>query len=258
MCGYGYGYSASPPRPVRQGSPDPVYDPLSLGPNLLAWWTADNATSLTLVGSQASAWRDVKNGFEVAQTTSSARPTFASDGFGGAPALVFDGTDDCLQANSTFNFPVGAAPGEIWTVVSQDALVSDTGAKAIVSYGSVATSRRALRRDVLGGTNRARLSVGSTSGEVVVSETTNDFLGRHVLRGVVGATASSISIDGNPPMSDSVIPNTSIDRIRIGAFTASNPMNFWHGAIRDLIVTSPLDAEQSEQLRTFLLARRMI
>lgn len=67
-------------------------------PNLALWLDANDASTLTLDGSgNVSEWRD-KSGAarHAAQATSTARPAFGGLGFGGKPALAFDGVDDIL------------------------------------------------------------------------------------------------------------------------------------------------------------------
>ena len=95
-------------------------------------------------------------------------------------------------------------------------------------------------------TNRASLDVGDNSVAQAVNDTAVDFSGRHFARGVFGATASTIQVDGNATItSTSVVPVTGSTRVRIGASSANTAANFWSGSVRDIVVTNPLSVAQA-------------
>lgn len=229
--------------------------PLLLGSSLLAWWDASHG--VTLNGSTVSAWADRKNGHTVEQATAAARPAFSASGFNGAPGLTFDGSDDELTLASQ-PFPSGANPVELWAVVQQDALVADTSNRNVIAYGGlVNTDLRTLRRRVDGGANQLAGGIGNGATIVIAPETTVDFSGRHVVRVSVGAAASQASIDGIAGAETAVVPATGTTRVRIGANTADTAAGFWHGKMRDVIVTAPLTDKQAALLLAFLMDRSL-
>jgi hypothetical protein len=95
---------AQPPRRLyylrrRKVTPAPVttppFDPSEL-PGLLLWLAAD---SLPLDdGAPVASWPDSSGaGWDAIQATTSSQPTYAARGFGGRPAVQFDGSDDYLH-----------------------------------------------------------------------------------------------------------------------------------------------------------------
>jgi len=229
------------------------WSPLSLGTKLLAWW--DAGYGLTLAGNQVTAWADRKNGYAATQALSSARPTWAADGFGGAPGLTFDGNDDELTlANQPF--PSAANASEIWGVVQQDALAADTGNRTVFSYGGggETVSRRLYRTSG----NSAQIRVGSGSGAVSGFSPAADFAGRKLVRGVIGASSTRVDIDGSAGAAATVVPNTGTTRARIGATDGASATFFWQGKMRDVIVTSPLTTDEAAKFQAFLLLRRAL
>lgn len=235
------------------------YDPITaLGDDLLAWWTADDAASLTLVGSAVSAWRDQKNGYEVTQGVSSARPVYSATSFGGSPGLTFDGIDDVLNLESS-PLPSGSTAFWIWCVCQQDSLVADTNVRVAVSVGGAAATVRRIQRGVVSGANRAQVVVGDGVSGQQTNETTIDLSSRHLLRADVGPTATELSIDASADVTLPVVPGTSTTRVNIGANTGTQTGgNFWEGLNRDVAVTNPLTTEQAAAFETYLLARRAL
>ena len=222
------------------------WNPLQLGADLLAWWSADRSDSIITGTGGVVSWVDVKNGYVATQGTSGSRPAYSPTGFGGFPCIVFDGTDDELTVASC-PLPTGATPAEVWAVANQSALVADTGTRQLLSYGGTSNAtRRALIRRVVSAANRASLDVGDNSVAQAVNDTAVDFSGRHFVRGVFGAAASTIQVDGNATItSTSVVPVTGSTRVRIGASSANTAANFWSGSVRDIVVTNALSVAQA-------------
>lgn len=233
------------------------WSPLKLGDKLLAWWTADDLSTMTLVGSAVSAWRDKKNGYEVSQALSAARPIYSAVSFGGGPGLTLDGVDDRLALESQ-PFPSGAIPSEIWGVAQQNALAGDTSFRALFTYGGPGNDMRSIRRAVSSGVNRARGTVGTGGAVVNVDSNVVDFSSRHVIRTMFGATETSISADGQALASVAAVPATGVARVRIGATSGATAGFFWSGQVRDLIVTAALSADEASALETYLLGRRAL
>lgn len=223
------------------------WTPLDLGADLLAWWSADrNDSILRTGGTPIVSWTDVRNGYVLTQGVAGSRPAYSPTGFGGFPCIVFDGTDDELTLASC-PLPTGATPAEVWAVANQSALVADSGTRQLFSYGGTSNAtRRALLRRVVSAANRASLDVGDNSVAQPVNDTAVDFSGRHFVRGVFGATASTVQVDGNATItSTSVVPVTGTTRVRVGASSANTAANFWNGSVRDIVVTNALTAAQA-------------
>ena len=124
------------------------FSPLDLGPGVvLAWWSADRDDTFTRTGgSPIVSWRDCVGGLTLTQSVSGSRPTWSANSFGGAPCVVFDGTDDELTLEAQ-PFPSAAGPVEMWAVASQAALAGDSSTRQLFGYGGTSNAtRRALAR----------------------------------------------------------------------------------------------------------------
>lgn len=72
-----------------------LWTPAQLGGNLLGWWDASRAETITLVSNAVSQWSDISGrGNHLVQGTASKRPAYST--FAGRPAVILDGTDDTL------------------------------------------------------------------------------------------------------------------------------------------------------------------
>lgn len=224
--------------------------PFDLGGKLLEWWNADRADLITLSGSQVSAWTGSKAGLIASQATTIRRPIYGATDFNGAPCLTFDGADDNL-AVATNPFPIGSDPVEFWSVLSQDALVADTGFRFAMSHGNAGTStRRYLARDVSAGNIRIFAAFGS----VVASSA--GMSGRLVARAALGTNLLTLYRDGALVASVTAFGNSSVAApFYIGANGGTG--NFWLGKFRDVIVTQPLDVNEAAWMTSYLMNRRM-
>lgn len=233
--------------PVRHS--DTAGDILSvLGSSLIAWWDAS-------YGVGASDWVDRKAGLVL---TASGAPAWSATSFNGFPGIAFDGVDDYYTLASV-PFPTGANPSEIWIVCSQDALPADTTSRRLFGYGgNINPTARIFQRVVTGGVNRIRANVGDGAVGQAIDNTTVDFSSRHLLRLSVGATASSLYVDGGSAINLSVVPATGTTRTRAGASLADVAAAFWSGKVRDIVVTGPLITAESVELSRFLMSRRAL
>lgn len=230
------------------------WSPFDLGTSLLAWWDASYGVSLATAS--VTAWADRKGGYSAAQGTSGSQPTYSATSYNGRPGITFDGTDDELTVASQ-PFPSGANAGEIWAVASQSALTADTTTRQLFGYGGTSNAtRRAIVRRVSGGVNRFGADIGDNSVAQPVNDAAVDFSGRHVLRVAVGATSTSVAINGGTPTSASAVPATGTTRARIGASTANTASNFWSGVVSHIIVTSALSTADAALMTAFLSDRR--
>lgn len=239
----------------RQSSPVSI-----LGSSLIAWWTADRADLITLNSTAVTSWKDVVAGYDAVQSVSAARPLYSATSFNGAPGLTFDGVDDeltCTSAGLLSALPDGAEAAEAWAITQQNALVADTGAKIMVSWGGAAsTSRRGLERIVTTGVNRSRVTTGDGGSTISLSGSSVDLSSRHVMRARWSATDHTIATDGGAGTSGAVVPATTASRLRIGSISNTSPGNFWFGPCRDLLITGALSAQQITDLQAWALPRR--
>lgn len=185
-----------------------LWTPSTLGSALALWLDADDASTITLNGSNVSQWLDKSgNARHVAQATAANQPTYTPNGLGGKPVLTFTGTNFLSRFSDTFlqNAPAASA-------------------FTVVSYANYATSRRSISitttaggaaRLIAIGTNAAMQSVGrrltsdsfSVSNGAPVAATTPvisgvqlDFANNSntaVINGVVAPAATFSSGAGN-------------------------------------------------------------
>lgn len=223
-----------------------AFSPPALGSRLLAWW--DASTGITVTGAGVSGWIDRKAGLQLAQATDAARPAWSATGFNGAPGLTFDGTADYLSMESQ---PFGSDDGnfEIWAVVQNDAAGATTGNKFAVTIGAPSASGNMVRN-----TNNV---LRSTTG-AAIAEATGPFASRHVVRSIFKTGLMSISVDGAAAVTAAVDPAIGSTRTRVGSNISDTAGAFWHGEIRDVIVTQLLTAAQGAAMERFLLPRRML
>lgn len=233
------------------------WSPLSLGDDLLAWWTADRADLITLSGSQVTHWLDVVAGYEVVQALGSSRPVYSATGFNGAPGLTFDSVDDYLHFNLTGQFPAAGNGSELWAVCQQAALAADTSARCVASYGdSNFTADRRLRRSVTGGVNRGQATVGTGAGTLTPTNTTVDLSSRHLIRAMFGAATTTVEVDGGGGASSAAVPSTTALQFAIGSIP-NGLGQYWNGKVRDILVAKPLSTEKAAALAAWALPRRM-
>lgn len=81
-------------RPVASG-----FNPKSIS-SLAMWLDGNDASSITLVSSAVSEWKDKASGKVFAQTTANNRPTLTT--INGKTALAFDGSNDTLSCVDPF------------------------------------------------------------------------------------------------------------------------------------------------------------
>lgn len=227
---------------------------------VLAWWNADRADLITQSGGIVSAWADSMSGLVISQNSIGARPAYLPTGFGNAPCVSFDGVDDALEGSAA-TFPSGSIPGEVWGVLAQDALASESGstARGAINYGGQsATTARGLRRLVTGGVNRLLAVGGDGAATSLATLNTVDFSGRHVARSTHGPGGTTVRADGSAPASNPAVPATATDRIRLGALSGTSTTNPWLGRIRDALVTRELTPDQATHLQNFLMPRRAL
>jgi hypothetical protein len=229
-----------------------------LGSDLIAYWDVNRPDLIT--GLTVSSWKDIVAGYDAVQATATAQPTYSVNSFNGAPGISFDGVSQqltCTDAGFLAALPSGAAPHEIWALVQQDALSADTTERIAVAVGgsSLATGR-SIGRVVPTATNRVRSRTGTGATSTNIDDTVVDFSTRHVIRLAVGATLTSLTIDGGTPETAAAVPATTNSRLRIGASSSSAVASLWQGQIAAVLFTQPLSAQKAADLQAYLLRRK--
>jgi hypothetical protein len=238
------------------------YDPLAaLGTDIYEYWDTNRADTISettdaTYSNAVSAWLGLVTGANLAQSTPNLKPTYSPTAFAGAPCIVLDGIQQyltCTDAALLALLPSGASPCEIWALLSQDALPADTTERYAVGYsGTSVTTGRAISRYVNAGVNRARGRTGTGAAATSVNDAAVDFSGIHVIRQIVGATQSSLSVDGGALTNGAVVPSTTNSRFRVGAISASGPSNYWQGKVAAVLITKPLSDDKAADLHRYL------
>lgn len=237
------------------------WSPLALSSQTVGWW--DSSFGVSLSGSAVTAWADRKAGYSATQGVGALRPDYSATGFNGVPGLTFDGADDyleCVDAAFLAALPSGAAAGEIWAVVQQDDVATDTTVRIIGGYGgATSASRRAVERSVNVGVNRPRVAAGDGATAITVSNAAVAMDTRHVIRGIFTPTTIRADIDGIAGSTTAVVPATTNTRVRFGAISNTSPSNCLKGKLRHLIFISGLLTGTPEALMTqWALSQRML
>ena len=230
------------------------WTPAALGSSLLGWWDAERSDLITQSGGAVSSWKDVVAGYDLAQATSGSRPVYAATSFNSRPGVTFDGVDDYLGMD-TCPFPTGSAESEVWMLIDQQALASDFTSQRLFSYGGASSAgSRSLQRVVPIATNVFRVASGDGSTSTTADNTSSDFSGRKVVRGVFSSTSIRADIEGVAGTAANVTANTGSARVRMMATTTNS--NFGKGVINAVIVTAALTAAQATALLAYLGDRR--
>lgn len=252
---------------VEAAPPAPNFDPVDyFGTDLIEYWDAQrNDTLTTLTDSTytnvVSSWLGLKLGSNLTMSTPGLKPTYLPEGldFGGGvkrPCLDFDGTAQyltCTDSALLAALPATNVPSEMWMLLKQEALAADTGERYAGGWcGSSVITGRTISRIVTTGVNRARGRTGIGASATSVDGTAVDFSGIHVIRHIVGATQSSLSVDGGSLITASAVPSTTNTRFRAGAIPAAGASNYWKGKIAAIFVTKPLTTDQATALHAYL------
>lgn len=240
---------------IGRGSGAGSFTPSSLGADLLDMWDAEDASKFTLSGASVNAWASSKNGYSAVQGVSASKPVYGAASFNGRPGVTFDGSDDELTYAGVGVFPVGAAACEVWTLVNIQHPGAQAGNGMLLAYGTGGTAgSRRIQRASGGGINVLQASIGNGTGGAFPASSA-DFGGIHVGRIQVGATTTSVQVDGGTAGSAAVIPATGSTRTRLGASDAPTAASFLQGIVSLIAITNPLSAAQAAQMLAYLKAR---
>jgi hypothetical protein len=129
---------------MAAGASDASWTPANLGASLLAWYDADDTSTLLVSGvpvtngnTPTDGWDDKSgNGHD---TTTSDLPTWHSAVLNGKGVMRFDGTNDGFFINSAFMYT--NATIEIWIVAKSD----ESGTGALISEGNGTSGAQVYR-----------------------------------------------------------------------------------------------------------------
>lgn len=174
----------------------------------------------------------------------------------GRPGVAFDGADDELTLASV-PFPSGGDPCEVWALVDQTALTTDTTSRYLFSYGSgnANNTRRFLRN--VSGNSKAQVTIGdgAGSGTSLSAGAAGEFLGKAVVRFVVDGANIRVDLNGVVGTPGPLVPNTAGGRTRLGALATTSAIAFWQGIVAAILVTGSLSADQAASLTAYLKTR---
>jgi hypothetical protein len=207
-----------------------------LGAKRLGHFSGEAATSLTLSSAAVASWTCLASGLVVSPGAAGTRPTYDAAN----KAVVFDGTDDFLAANSN-PFLAAAAAGEVFAVAGQSALPADTTSRALVWMGNASSlnTSRVVDRTVASATNRVRARTGTGASNVSVTDVGSDLSGKHRIGVRWSATTTFAALDNGAEASGAAVPSTDTARVVIGAYGSAGA-NFWQGAVYEIIIAAPL------------------
>ncbi len=225
-----------------------AWTPLSLGTDLIEWFDAEQAGTLSLSGGLVSSITGVLGTAVLSQSSAGSKPAYSATG------ITADSVDDSLDLATGVpaSWPINADPVWIWALAAQNDLVADATTGYLFGYGDTGSSgQRRLARIVATGVNRARVSINGGSNP---TDATADFSGRHLVLVKVGATATTISIDSDTPTSAAVVPATT-NVWGASLFRSPNASNFGGFTLNTLLLTLPLSGANETLLTTYLNAR---
>lgn len=226
----------------------PAWSPLDLGGKLIAWWAPPHGGNTTQGGGTISSWRDEVGGYDLSQAASGEQPAYSATGMAGLPCAVFDGASDFLTlAPVPASFPTSGA-GETWVSCSQDEPAASAGQRMVFGFGAQAGSnQRIVLRLTVSGVNRAQ----AIADGVNALNTSVDFTGAHLVRARYGATIQ-VDVDGVAGASAPITPTTANVRVRMGSDQMDTAGRFWKGAVRQVLVTAALTADEATALADFM------
>jgi hypothetical protein len=130
--------------------------------NIAAWWRSD--LGITLNGSTVSAWADqTGNGHHWTQGTAANQPTYTAGQLNGQPGVVFDGSNDYMDAVNSVTLALTKNIGAIsmWVVAKNTNTDTQRILCAFSNGISTDTSRVSLRWRATSGNGTGDLALGT-------------------------------------------------------------------------------------------------
>lgn len=239
------------------------YNPVTaLGSDLIEMWDAARADTIFALTdatytNAVHSWTGIKTGANLAQSTPNLKPWYDPTGLSGSPCLTFNGTSQylkCTDAALMALLPSGTDPCEIWALCSQDVAAADATTRHVAGYANSSVANgRSIARLAVSSVNRARAYMGTGASAGVATDTHVDLSGVHVLRGIFGATQTSIQVDGEALATATVTPATSTPAMfMVGSIPALAASNWWQGKVAVILITNPLSDDKAAALRSCL------
>ena len=223
-----------------------MWDPSELGADLALWLDANDASTITLNGSNVSQWDDKSgNGRNASQATASLQPTYLATGFNSNPSIDFDGSSDQLITSYVLDFPFS-----ISAAVQND--IASGSARGAVGSGSlrpalgILTAAPAQDSFALWNPLRDRgayINNAQTLDPVILysDAASDDRLGWNIY--VDGSNAGQVNENIG-----SLNP-ASIVRIGYSGYSGE----YWNGRISEVVITSqPLSTADQQKLEGYL------
>ena len=163
--------------------------------NLAAWFDADDASTITLTGSNVSEWRDKSgNGRHATQATAARQPAYTTNSLNGRPALTALGEAVQNKAMSTpaWAYAAGNTALFVFRISAQNQGIYQRNGLNDQPRGAVQSTPLKLRATV-GGTNAAQIhsEINYTANNWSVGATViNTNLARAYLNGVYATDAT--------------------------------------------------------------------
>jgi hypothetical protein len=252
------------------------FNPRSIS-GLTAWFDADDASTFTLNGTAVSEWRDKSgNGYAVSQGTSNNQPARTGTVLGRA-TVDFDGSNDCLFADSTGISSAFSGDKSLTAFVvgqmhtTAEAAINNVG--AWFSFGSTSSGtpvyymrgvadsgnfQLALRNDASSTTGGMFVSsdlLGGASPSSFVVSLTSPSQGTAVQRAHSVVRSSTTSATNTASAARSA-GNTTLNRFTIGALGTTTFSDFFPARISEVILYSKaLSTEERANIVAWLAKR---
>lgn len=225
-----------------------AWAPGGLSPSELHYWyDSSDVNSLTLVGSDVSAWSDKSgNGNDVVQGTVSSRPLYIA-ALGGLPALGFSG-DFLIRANMT----QGVIPQPITTIIVGRTPPAALGGNTYMISNSGTGGAADRMESYVAATTIAPGMYAPTLASTAMATTGADFTRADACNGV----SSSLAYQESGGARVTTVGTSTAERsgISIGTYNSSVPHGFT-GHIREIIGLASVDPDTIAQAMDYARAK---
>lgn len=214
--------------------------------------SADQASSITLNGSNVSALKDFISGVTLVQATAGSQPAYSATGwFDGTACITADGVDDFLRSSGAAfgNLPRDNCKREMWFVAdfSGDA---DT-LRECITYGGSAGEYFSIKQVIVSTVLRARLTPSTSSP--AATDTTTTLSGRHWIRAYWDGTNLGIQVDGGTVTTTAVSGGLTTNATNLTLFgtTTSGATAFMGKFKKAFIINGILSASPLASMHTY-------
>ena len=225
---------------------DTPYDPIPPTiPNLVGWYDASYTPSLTLSGSDVTAWADRSGTGNNLNVVTSPAPFYTASCLNSLGCVNFGGTSILSRASTNFN--VANAPSTIILIGSGRPLTSTQTLAA--GYGTFTTLqwRGAGVQNASGNTYPY---IGLFGADMVTPQAITDdvpFIASYVF----GSSSQSVSANGYTRSTQTFTPSTVGTGFQVGSATSFNP---WRGKIEEVLVYNAAITQAQEDYLVGYLA----